>query len=244
MAKKTAAELQLKQEQIEGPKTMEDAGEEYTPGPPPPYPGSYRFRPPSNFASLWDKYETAITDRNKNPLPGKEKVERISIVFDKDDPLIIVQAPPGEEATVGGAFTTRVNNRERDRARKGDPPLYVADLLYLLRAWNPTGAVPKSNQEYIAEAMKHAGKEFGADVEWSANCNEENQIYIEVQDESGNVSTAPGVDQATQQPVKGCGKRYYMNNWVKGADGRYLPRHRCECGASLRPYGSLRNFRA
>jgi hypothetical protein len=262
MAKKTAADLNLKAEVIEGtPTTMDDVPDEYTPGPPPPYPGSYRFKPPANFAALWDKFESAdprgAKDKDGNPV----KVERLSLVFDKDDPLVITQAPADQAHLIGTQFTTRINNKERNRAKKNDPPLFVADMLYLLRAWSET-QVPKTNQEYVALVMKHAGKEFGADVEWTTNCNEERQIFIEVQkqDGAGNplvdaatgqalTELLPGVD-AANQPVKGCGARYYMNNWPKGSDGRYLPRMTCSgkdgrpCGASLRPFGQLRNFRA
>lgn len=249
MAKKTAAELNLKAEVIEGPKNMEELPDEYTPGPPPPYPGSYRFKLPSNLSALWDTFDTKITE-------GGPEVQRVSLIFDKEDPLVIEAAPPSEKDLVGTPFTVRVNNRERNRAKKSDPPLFVSDLTYLLRALGEK-TTPKTNQEFITATLKYAGRSFGADVEWSTNCNEEKQIYIEVPktDAQGNqlvdpatgaamTELAPGVDPATQQPVKGCGKRYYMNNWPKGGDGRYLPRMRCECGASLRPFGQLRNFRA
>jgi hypothetical protein len=246
MAKKTASDLQLKQEEVEGPKSMEEVPDEFSASPPPPYPGAYRFRLPANLTALWDKFMTKIRDTDT------QEVERVTLIFDKEDPLTIIQAPPTEQQEVGTAFTTRLNNRERNRARKNETPLFVADLLYLLRALGET-AVPKFNIDYINLMNKYGGREFGADLEWTTNCNEENQIYIEEVDQAtGAITLVPGVDGATGQPVKGCGARYYMNHWPRDPQNgnRYRSRLICggkngvPCGASLRPFGQLRNFRA
>ena len=264
MARKTAAELQLKPEKIEGapaPDNMDEMPDEFSSAPPPPYPGSYRWTPPKNFAALWDKFEATIKDRDGNILSDKagkklEKVERIILVFDKDDPLVIKQAPAGHEHLIGQPFTCQIRNNERDRSRKGEPPVYIDDLTYLLRAWGET-VRPTTNLGFIEAANKHAGQEFGSDLEWTGSCNPQREAYFDVFTdaqgqqqwapeyvEPGTVVSSVQVKDAAGAPRKGCGKRYYMNDWKKDRSGVYLPRHRCACGASLRPFGQLRNFRA
>lgn len=228
MAKKSINELELKS-QPTAEVDVDHIPEEFSSAPPPPYPGTYRFKLPA-------------TDRLKNCFDTFERDDKqfLNVIFDKDDPLVIVGGPE----KVGEPFTTRINNAPRNRARKGEPEVLVSDFTYFLRALD-TDAAKKvknfDNKAAIDALVKvGGGKEFVADVEWGTFCNSQKQIYVEV--EGGG--TQPGVADEQGTPIMGCGQNYYMNSWPRGEDGRYAQRLNCKCGASLRPFASLRLFKA
>src|SRR5262245_55929263 len=76
---------------------------------PPPQPGAYRFRLPSDLTAVWDTLTIAATD-------GQPPKDRIQMVLDQNHPLQIVQSPNGKEN--GNPFQTRLNNNERPRGRQ------------------------------------------------------------------------------------------------------------------------------
>jgi len=233
MAKSTMQELGLKADEKVLVDYNQPVPEEFSPAPPPPYPGDYRFRLPKDVTASWAKREVEIVE-------GKGKVERVELVFDSADPLVIVNSPGGK--TDDEPYQCRISNVERNRARKGDPPIYVSDMTYLLRALGST-AKPAKNAEFVAEMNKYGGREFVAAIEWSARCNKDRQVYVEVAGEDGSTSLSPGIAE-DGSPVNGCGQAYYMNQWPRGEDGRYKERVTCACGNILRPFGNPRNFRA
>lgn len=232
MAKKSINELGL----VAQPTAEVDVDhipEEFSAAPPPPYPGTYRFKLPSTdrLKVLFDTFERDVA--------GK-KVQFIQVVFDKDDPLVIVGGPE----KVGEPFTTRIGNSPRNRSRKGEPEVLVSDYTYFLRALDMDAAKKVKNYDNKAavDALVKVGggKEFVADVEWSTYCNAEKQAYYT--DDNG--AQQPWVEDDGTTPHMGCGERYYMNHWKRGDDGRYADRLVCKCGASLRPFAGLRLFKA
>lgn len=231
MSKKSINELDLKAQPV-GEIDFANIPEEFTQAPPPPHPGTYRFKLPAKdrMTMLFDTFESK--DANGNPGP-----QCVSVNFDADDPLVIVQ---GRER-INEGFTCKINNRPRNRAKKGEPEMLLSDGTYFLRALDAEAAKKVRNYDnraFIDAVVAQGGKEFVADIEWSTYCNNEKQIYVQTDD--GGL--APAVDEA-QNPVLGCDTRYYQKDWPKDTDGRYKDRLTCKCGASLRPFGSLRNFK-
>lgn len=229
MSKKSINELELKSQPV-AEIDYANLPEEFSSAPPPPYPGTYRFKLPGkdSLAVVWQTFDSKNADGGDGP-------QCVTAVFDKDDPLVIT----GGSEKVGEPFTCRINNRPRNRARKGEPEMLVSDGTYLLRALDPTKKVKNyDNKGFITAVVAQGGKEFVADVEWSTYCSDQKQAYYE--DESGNLQ--PWVDEDGGEHM-GCGERYYMNNWVRGEDGKYKPRLVCKCGASLRPFAGLRQFK-
>ena len=229
MAKKSINELTKKTDQVEA--LPAEIPPEYSPAPPPPYPGRYHLRTPPSMAAIYDEFEATIRRGDQ-----EKTVTRVAALFDKDDPLTIVNSPGGNHN--GEPLQTRISNAERNRAKRTDPPLLLSDGTYFLRALGEKPPANGDNAAFVTLMVKQANKEFMADWEWSGYCNPERQIYV---DSEG--ALVPAVDEANQ-PLQGCGERYYLNQWPRGADGKYLERLTCKCGASLRPFGALRNFSA
>ena len=185
---------------------------------PPPQPGSYRFKLPTNMGDLWEKAEKS----------GKNAGPRIKAKFDDAHPLVIVQAT--DTNLVNEPFTTTISNVERKRGKDDDAP-EVSDMDYLLRDGFGIEKKPKQNKEYITQMIALAGKEFGADIEWSWRCNPERKIYVEK--EGG------GYEEMDQM---GCGARYYQKN-VDKVNGEFPERITCLCGANVRGFANLTRFR-
>lgn len=197
---------------------------------PPPYPGDYRFKLPQDMGHLWDVMET-------------QNGQRISLVFDDENPLEITQAKDPDY--VGQNLRVRINNAERNRAKKGEPEVKVSDMTYLIRALSAPNAPPKtkSNEEFIAAMKKFAGREFGATLEWTANCGEKRGIRVEVEDPETHARSIETYKDEAGNEKPGCGTRYYMGDWPK-ENGRYATSMTCQCGANLIPFPQLRNFKA
>jgi len=234
---KSIEQLGLKAEAL--PQVAPDAiPDEFGPASPPFYPGQYRFKLPPNLTQCWEKIEVKVNDQGVVDRNGTKTAERVSLVLDSADPLVI-EAPAD---FAGQAFnTTRITNVERNRARKNEPPVYVSDLTYLLRALGSTNPVPKNNAETYAEVCKFAGHSFGATVEYQASCNPNRDAQVATFREDGTFELSP-LTNDEGVPQKGCGNRYYMGDWPKDQDGNYLDRRVCECGASLRAFNQIRTF--
>lgn len=197
---------------------------------PPPYPGSYRFRLPGDMSHLWDKLDAGVG-------------ERVSMVFDDENPLEITQAKNPDY--VGQTLRVRINNVERNRAKKNEPEVLVSDMTYIIRALSQPNPPPKlkANEDFIAAMKKFGGREFGSDLEWTTNCSEKRAIRVEVVDQAtGDRSFETGRNEDGTEKM-GCGTRYYMNDWPK-QDGKYADSITCQCGANLMPFPQLRNFKA
>ncbi len=208
-------DLDLGNDQIEVPEQLPDQPGRYVP---PPQPGSYVFRLPEDMRAIWEPFDAAS-------LGG---ARRVWAVFDDEHPLTIVQSPDGTRD--GETFRQRISNAERARGRDG---VKVSDMTYLLRALGEDTSTLRTNQDFVRALLKHAGETFKADIEYSANCNENRNIYV--QTEEG------GFEELDQ---KGCGKRYYQRDFDKLKQGGVYPdRITCEgCGASLRAFPNLTRF--
>jgi hypothetical protein len=208
-----------------------------------PQPGTYRFKLPTFDAGspIWDKFEQ------------QGQPTRLNVVFEDAFALTIVQGPGGNHQ--GESFAWRVSNMPFNRARKGEAEILVSDLDYLLRDALSLPKAPTTNVAYAQALIQHgAGKEFTADLEFTWRCNPKRDIYVE--DGQGGTSKVDG------QP--GCGANYYQGDGIKaGTVGRvhanpddpasalvYPERVVCggkdgiPCGASVRAFPRLRNFRA
>jgi len=187
---------------------------------PPLPPGAYRFQLPASLKEVWEAFDT-------------QQGQRISAVFEGESALTIVQA--GVKTLIDTAFRYRLSNAERERGR--DKTL-ASDMDYLLAALGEkTSPGVGRNHAYIQRLLQYAGRTFGADIEWSWSCNPKRDIWVEL---------AEGGQQEVSG-TKGCGKRYYMRDpgilALKAEAGEYPLRITCECGASVRAFANLTNFR-
>lgn len=239
---KTLEELGFKEEVLPV-VPPEEVPAEFSAAPLPPYPGVYWFKLPTDLSTVFDKFEVSVNEHGILDREGAHKSERLAAIFDGSNALEIIHAEKTNEAHMGGLYNGRVNTAERNRARKGHPPVHVSDMTYLLQALGDPDPNPGSNKAFGQALVKYAGREFKANLEWTTSCNTERQVYYEQEDEVGTVTLQPGfADEGGTTPQNGCGNRYYMNDWPKDESGRYRERRTCSCGASLRPFGQLRNF--
>ena len=191
-------------------------------------PGFYRFKLPASEAIV------AASSAFQTP----DKGQRIKVSFKKikDGPNASLWMP-----ALAKGFSTSLTNIER---KQGD--YVVSDLASLLQALGVEGSFSR-NQEYLDALVRSAGVEFDAEVEWSASCNPKSSIY--------------GEDGQKDDSKKGCGQSYKQRafEYKKGPkagtkvfaiptdhQGKYAERFQCAtegCGAILRCFGNLRNFR-
>jgi hypothetical protein len=187
---------------------------------PPPPPGMYRFRLPTDMQGIWDTF----------PTPEKRPPQRVKMILDQEHPLTITQSPGGKHN--GEPFTTRLTNNERKRGRGG--AVVASDFDYLLRAFKET-TKPRSNGEYIKAMQKHAGKEFGGDIRYSWRCDKTRDVRV--RDSQGQIQVIDG--------KPGCGATYYQDDVSKGQNGEVPFEVTCEdCGALLRAFANLDNIRS
>ena len=204
-----------------------------------PQPGSYRFRFPGwdLNAPIFDKVDT-------------QKGARLSIQFRDAFALTIVQSPGG--AHDGETLDYNFSNQEFNQARKGEPEQFVSDLDFILRDVFGEKKRPADNKGYAQALVKHAGKEFTADLEFTWRCNPNKDIYVD--DGTGGSQKVEG--------QKGCGAGYYMGTKPGQVDKAlsnpedpnspkiYPERITCggkdgvPCGANVRAFPRLRRFRA
>lgn len=197
----------------------------------PPQPGTFRFKFPTRMDDLWESFDYA-----EGTPPGK----RIRAKFDDAHPLLILQSPDGTHN--GEPFTTTVTNAERPRGKKTDANRpQISDMDYFNRDVFGLAQKPVGNVGYAQEFMKHAGEEFTADITWSWYCNPKRNIYVD-NGQGGYME----VDQ------KGCEQSYYPRDLEKvhaNPDDPQSPmvyplRITCgKCGANLRAFANLSNFR-
>jgi len=218
MAEKASLnDLKLGNDALEGAdfdSIPENIGQSF---PDPPQPGKYRFRLPTNLNMIWSTVET------------EKHGTRINAIFEDDSALVIVQSPG--QAKDGEDFRYRLSNVPRERTKE---KILVSDMDLLLRALGETKR-PATNKAYAQALMKYAGKDFGATVEFSYNCNPKREIYVD--DGTGGQQKVEG--------RMGCGARYYQRDVPKEEDGSYPLRITCsnpDCGASIRAFPNLTGF--
>lgn len=203
---------------------------------PPPPPGPYRFKVPATLGEAnFDKVDT------------QEYGDRVTVKFDETAPLEIVQSPNGGGLN-GTPLQIRVSNVPRERGKKGSG-VFASDFDYLLQALKEESR-PTSNLGYAQALLKHKGDTFGADVEWSWNCNPKRAARFAQDDGAGGVTYSEVLNQETGQPHQGCGRRVYQSDktieQLKAANNGAFPLHiDCpQCGASVRAFPDLRKYRS
>lgn len=218
---KSLADLGLKDEKLPTAGESLDNLPQFGQFTPPPQPGPYRFRLPKDLTNVYDTFEA-----------GDGKGQRLTMIFDAQSPLLIVQSK--NDRYNGEPFQTRINNNERPR---GKDKKLASDLDYLIVAFEGSGAQkPATNKAYLEKVRTYGGREFGADVRWSWRCNKERTIRV--RDAAGALVEMPD--------KKGCGEAYYQEDVenMKTAEGEFPLEIQCSCGAVLRGFGNLDNIRA
>jgi len=185
-----------------------------------PRPGTHKFQLPGDLTSIWETVDS-------------DKGQRVAAVFADENALSVL-------GLGGQTFRSRISTVERPR---GKEKKLASDMSYLLRALEDQSA-PRKSSEFIKALNAHAGEEFRADVEWGAFCNPAKDIFV-----SGS---------GRAEGKKGCGQRYGMRDYDRkdGTKVVQIPRHDdgtwaeefdCGtpgCGATIRCFGQLTNFRA
>lgn len=235
MSPKSLNELVFKEETI--PTQTYDALPDYGSFAPPPQPGPYRFKLPTSLDRVWELFDTSID--------GKV-VERVNMILEQADSLLIVGSPGGQHN--GDLLRTRISNAERNRGSG----VWASDMDYLLRAFGETSR-PERSQDFIARVLQHAGGEFNADIRFSYSCNPNRNIRV--YDAVGELQEVDG--------TKGCEYRFYSGTGKSSAEKKigyvsklkapegheaagqmiYPNEITCHCGAVLRAFANLENFR-
>lgn len=184
---------------------------------PPPQPGAFRFKLPSDLSAIYDVFDV------------EGKGQRVKVIFDREHPLLIVQSPGAKYN--GLPFQTRLTNNERSRGK--DKSVVASDFDYLLRALG-VKVKPTSNKGYVEALVPHAGKEFGADLRYSWRCGSERDIRVK--DAAGAVQVVEG--------HKGCGEAYYQEDVPRNPVDNTVPYEiTCSCGALIRAFANMDNLR-
>lgn len=230
MSGKSLQDLGLRDEELPTAGQLLDELPEFGARTPLPQPGSFRLRLPKDLSQCW-----AVIDVTKN---GKEE-QRVKLLFDKDNPLLIVQSVGNRYD--GQPLETNLTNNERARGNSG---VVASDLHYLVKAMGEK-TVPKTNAAWVRLINGFGGREFGADWQYSWQCSENRDIYVP--DGQGGTQKVEG--------RKGCGWRYYMGDsqpnptkkvgYIQRPAGGDVPTDiQCQCGAQVRAFGNLDNIRA
>lgn len=209
-----------------------------------PQPGTYRFKFPLFDAGspIWDSMDAPT---------GRPGTKRINLKFEDAFALTIVQSPGNVHN--GETFEARFSNREFNQAWQGEEAYYVSDLDYIFRDVLRLPKPATNNQQYAQFAIQSlAGKEMTADLEFTWYCNAKNDIRVD--DGAGSTTVVEG--------QKGCGTKFYQGgkNGVQKAHtdandptsplvfperiGPCPGKDGVPCGASLRAFPRLRNYRA
>lgn len=230
MSGKSLQDLGLKDEELPTAGQMLDEIPEFGARTPLPQPGAFRLKLPKDLSKSWDVIEVT-----KN---GKDE-QRVKLIFDKDNPLLIVQSLGNRYD--GQPLQTTLTNNERVRGSSG---VVASDLHYLAKAFGEK-QTPKSNQAWVRLVNTFGDREFGADWQFSWQCSEHRDVY-HPDGQGGSVKV---------EGTKGCGWRYYQGDGQpnptkktgyisKPAGGEYPVDLQCQCGALLRAFGNLDNIRA
>lgn len=205
-------------------------------------PGTNIFRIPSNVVQLVEPIDEVLLDADGQPIPDPADpnkgriVQRLQIIFDKDNPLLVVG---GEHD--GQPVGTRINNRPRNRARKTEARIMVSDMTYLFReSLGYTGPLSR-NSEWAVAIEWAAGRIFRAEHGLSAYCSPDRIRFV-------NDPSDPTYRASIADPtgMKGCGKRYYTSNFKmpaqNGQPSGYSEIKYCTCEAKLRGFFQFERF--
>lgn len=210
----------------------QDVPEQRGPGIPTLPRGTYEFQLPYNLTP--DRWKE---DKDKN------EVMHFRLSFDADFPLVVtatnVQGVE-EHALFRGSISTRP--RPRFVGKRGDPPKYVSDAVYLYKDALKGPQINIKDDKTVRDGICKvgAGKKFVATVVWPAFCNPKKVRYI--LDADGNSIEDP-------EGKQGCGANYRDGKTIDPATGMISERFVCAgkdgngCGAAIRVFPELSNFR-
>ena len=197
--------------------------------------GEYQLQLPHNL--LVDKWAEQKIKKTKDGVETEETYYRVN--FDADFPLVVT-ATNVEGVEPHALFRGSISTMPRPRfvGKRGDPPKQVSDAVYLYRdglKGSTVGFKPSDHKALVAAICKAgAGKEFVARVIWPAFCNKKKIRYI-VDAQGQNIEDPEG--------KFGCGENYRDGKTID-AQGVIAERFTCKCGASLRVFAELAQFRA
>lgn len=221
-------------------------------------PTTLTLRLPSDMMQCWEPIEEKVwlDDARKVPSMGADgkqiTIPRIEWNFSKDHPLIIV-APGNPELDEQPCPNVRISNIPRNRARRDQPKVMVAEATFLLRtALGEPGTTPlQTTRQWVLTMAQHAGQTFRVKTGLSAFCNPEKVRYIGVP-VAGSTDVDSVEDPSGQ---KGCGKRYYTPDFKY--QGAFYERMYCQkgkggpaalkdggCGAYLRGFFTIEEYLA
>lgn len=217
---KSLSELDLHDEAM--PELLYETLPDFGAFAPPPSPGPYRFQLPDLTASIYEEFET------------RQGKHRLRLIFDRNHPLTLVRVPQGSSVIVGDTFQTRLSTEERLRGS-----VEASDVDFLLKALGQAKRVPATQLKALLP--QYSGKEFGADIVYTWNCNSQRPIYK--LDENGT--------STKHEDQMGCGRKYYQATRTKKKDqavpaqanGQFPYEIICGCGAVLRAFANLDNIR-
>lgn len=187
-------------------------------------PGLHLFKLPANLDQLWDEIaiedgRPKLPDGSANP-SFKAKITRKRLKLDRNNPLVIVGGPHD-----GDAMTVTWTTNPRVRGRKDDPKSqWISDLAYLLTVSLKDLTKAKTSDELKAAINKHAGATIRLETGLSAQCRPDRVRKLSVVVDGSPLT----VDDPTGQ--KGCGTRYYTNDFKNAQTGKYDLELGCECG--------------
>lgn len=192
----------------------------------------FKMQPVSLEDPIWDEIQT-----NNGP--------RVAVTFDpKKNKGLVIQKFPGDRY-VGQQLRARISNKEREAREEGESA--ASDMAYLIRAAKGNDLSGQPTMEYAKEIVRlsKAGATFRADLEYSARCDPERDIYG-LNKDSG--------EEEVLKDVKGCGQRYGMRAFTnkrtgdktkqvpRDGQGEWQERFQCSCGAIISVFPNLRNF--
>jgi hypothetical protein len=193
-------------------------------------PGIYLFQTPSSFDGLWK--DIAIEDGRKTMPDGtanpnyKQKVARKQIRFDRNHPLVVVGGPHD-----GDVMTWNCSTNPRVRGRKDDPKSpWISDAAYLHTIALADKTRVKSADELKAAINSHAGAKIRLETGLSGQCRPDRvrRICLIVTDPATGQQSKSYLDDPSGQ--KGCGARFYTDDFRNPQTGKYDLEVGCDCG--------------
>lgn len=183
----------------------------------PPQPGTYLFTIPQ----VVKEFETIASDQGP----------RLKVLFKENTPLT-AQGSDGREFP----FDYQLSNLTFDRGEDGKG----SEMAYLLVAVDSRPADGKL-MSYGRALQAAAGKTFVADIEYKVVCSTKKEIWKD--GEKVPNKKGCGVIWLTEERKSKDGK-YTFGVIPQDESGRFATRFQCDCGAELRVWPTLTQYRA